>query len=76
MADSPDHEQMSQAYWDDVATTTERYLNEGLDPAHILSTLAAVAIKTAQIDPVYKDRYLNYFAEAVRAAVDVTIVDE
>jgi len=76
MADSPDNEQMSRAYSDDVATTTERYLNEGLDPAHILSTLAAVAIKTAQIDPVYKDRYLNYLADLLSNAADITIVDK
>jgi hypothetical protein len=60
----------------EIEAIADRYLREGLDPARILCVLAAVAIKTAHTDPVYKQFYLDYFAEAVRGAGEVTIIKE
>jgi hypothetical protein len=67
---------LSQPCLKEIEAVAGRYLREGLDPARILCALAAVAVKTANAEPAYKQMYLDYFAEAVRRAGDVTIIEE
>jgi len=72
----PDSDPLAQSCSDDLEAVADRYLDEGLDPACVLAVLAAIAVKTAQRDPEYKERYLNYLADLLSNAADITIVDK
>jgi hypothetical protein len=76
MEQPPRFDPRAEPFFEELDKLVGRYLAEGLDPALILCGLAAHAIKTAQAEPRYKQLYLNYFAELVRGAGDLTIVDE
>jgi hypothetical protein len=76
MEQPPRFDSRAKPFFDELDKLTGRYLGEGLDPALILCGLATLAIKTAQAEPQYKQLYLDYFAELVRGAGDLTILDE
>lgn len=76
MDEFSDTDPLSRPCLKEIEAVADRYLREGLDPARILCALATIAVKTAQADPQYKQMYLDYFAEAVRRAGGVTIVEE
>ena len=76
MARSSEFDPLATPCLHDIEEIADRYLREGLDPAHVMCALAAVAIKTAQADPRYKQLYLDYFAAMIRGAGDVTITEE
>jgi hypothetical protein len=76
MAHSFEFDPLTKPCLHELVAVADRYLRKGLDPARILCALAVAAVKTAQADPAYKQMYLDYFAEAVRGAGDVTIIEE